>query len=210
MGATNRKSRRTKLNENMTGPGFDGMDFDTSRLYNDYLIPGTSTRSGSSAPGFEELSDGLFLPAFNGQATMEQVFFTWHILHDFKVGQTPTVHVHWTHNNAAPTGNVKWNLGYQYAHGYSRQNFSGTTTVLSTVMAAGATLSHMITPDDMVLPNNMEVDGMLICRLWRNPNDAQDTFPTDAFLIGVDMHYELGQIGTFERNAPFLSAGYNP
>ena len=184
------------------------MDFDDAILWNDYLIPGTSTRSGSSAPDLAEFRDDMYLLGFNGGATLEQVFFTVHILHDIHPSFQPTFHVHWTHNNASPTGDVKWNLDYTYAHGYEAGVYAAPTTV-SVVQTAGVQYAHHITNDDeMIFTDAFEPDGQILCRLYRDPTDTEDTFGTDAFLIGIDLHYRMGQMGTYERNRPFTSAGF--
>lgn len=204
-----RKARVTKLNPDLTGPGLDLMDFDSSVLYDDYLVGGTQVQvRGAAAPGFAEFKDGMYLYAFDGATTAEEVFFTIHMLHDISPKEAPTFHVHWSHNNASPSGNVKWNLEYMYAHGYEAGVFP-TPVALSTVQAAGAQYAHHITPDDdMPFNATYEPDGQILVRLYRDPTDVEDTFASDAFLIGIDMHYRKGQVGTYERNRPFLSAGF--
>lgn len=174
-------------------------------VYQDYLISGTAVGIGVNAPDLANLRDGLYLYAFAGTgATVEQAFFTVHLLHDIKPGSKPTFHIHWTHNVASPTGNVKWNIEYSYARGYGVDAYPATTTI-STVQAAGAQYTHHITPDDdMELTlTNMEPDMVLIGRIYRDPTDGSDTFGNDAFLIQIDLHYEVGQIGTYQRNRPF-------
>lgn len=173
-------------------------------LYGDYLTSGTAVRVGASAPDFSEFRSGLFLYGFDGVATTEQAFFTVHILHDIKAGTTPTFHIHWTHNNATPSGNVKWNIDYSYARGYGADTYPAPSTV-STVQAAGAQYSHHITDDDDMPATitNMEPDGVLLCRVYRDPTDGDDTFGSDAYLVQIDLHYQIGQIGTHERNRPF-------
>lgn len=173
-------------------------------VFDDYLTAGDSLAKGSSAPDFAELRDGIFLNAFAGTGvTVEQAFFEVHILHGFKAGQQPTFHIHWTHNNASPSGDVKWLLDYTYSHGYSAGTFPAPTT-LSVVQTAGAQYTHHITDDDsMVVTDSMEPDGVMLCRLYRDPADVEDTFEDDAFIIEVDMHYLRDKIGTPERDRPF-------
>lgn len=204
-----KNSRVTKLNPNLTGAGLDLADFDDSILYNDYLTPGTSVLRGATAPDLAEFRNGIFLPAFAGTGTtVEQGFFTLHFLHDIHPSYTPTFHIHWTHNNASPSGNVKWMIDYTYSHGYSAGTFAAPTTI-SVTQAAGAQYTHHITDDDdMPVSVSFEPDGQLLCRIYRDPADAADTFGDDAFLIGIDMHYRVGQVATYERNRPFTSAGF--
>ena len=173
-------------------------------VFDDYLTSGDALAKGASAPDFVELRDGLFMNAFAGTGGVaEQAFFEVHILHGFRAGQQPTFHVHWTHNQAAPSGDVKWFLDYSYSDGYSNGIFPAPTT-LSVVQTAGAQYTHHITDDDsMVVTESMEPDGVLICRLYRDPADVEDTFEADAFIVEIDMHYERDKIGTAERARPY-------
>jgi hypothetical protein len=174
-------------------------------VFDDYLVPGLALAKGSSAPDLAELRNGLFLNAFAGAGiTTEEGFFEIHILHGIRAGTTPTFHVHWTHNNATPTGDVKWFIDYSIAKGYSASTYAAPTTV-STVQTAAAQYTHHITDDDdmPISTTELEPDAVLLGRIYRDPTDPEDTFGDDAFLIDVDMHYQRDKVGTAERNRPF-------
>lgn len=179
----------------------------TQPVFDDYLVSGLAIARGATAPPtLTELRDGLNLYAFAGTGvTVEQGYFTLHLLHGLRPGTFPTFHVHWTHKNASPSGDVKWFIDYSIAKGYGVSTYPAPTT-LSAVQTAGAQYTHHITDDDdMPLASLTEVepDSVLICRVYRDPADAADTFADDAFLIQVDMHYERDKMGTHERNRPF-------
>lgn len=186
--------------EAMTGP------IELSTTFDDYLVPGLFLAKGATPPDLETFRDGLKLLTFAGTgATVEEAFFTVHILHGMKPGSSPTFHIHWAHNQAAPSGNVKWQLEYTIAKGYGAGTY-GSSVTMSTVQAAPAQYVHAITDDDDMVINpitEIEPDTVLICRIFRDPADAADTFEADAMLIHVDMHYERSTIGTPERNRPF-------
>lgn len=173
-------------------------------LYNDYLVPGYALKPGATSPQFLAFRGNIFAYAFAGTGgTSDEAFFAVHFVHDIKPGSTPTFHVHWSHIIGAPTGNVKWNIEYTIAKGYGTTAYPTTSTV-STVQAAGAQYLHHITPDDdMPMTAAFEPDSLLLGRVWRNPADGSDTFANDAYLLQLDLHYEIGQIGTLERNRPF-------
>lgn len=176
----------------------------TGNLYSDYTVSGLALGKGPSAPTLTTFRNGVDLPAFAGTGpTTEEGFFTIHILHDIKPETFPTFHVHWSHIIGAPSGDVKWNVEYTVARGYEEETYPVTTT-LSTTNTAGAQYAHHITPDDdMVMIEDIEPDMVILGRVYRDPTDVADTFANDAYLIQVDMHYQIGQIGTNQRNRPF-------
>jgi hypothetical protein len=180
-------------------------------VFDDYIVSGLEVRLGANAPTLRVFRDGLELLAFAGTGQQaDEAFFTIHLLHGLRPGSSPTFHIHWAHIIGAPTGDVKWNIEFSVARGYEAGTFPASTT-LSTVQTAAAQFVHHITnDDDMVVVNSVEIepDAVLICRVFRDPGDGEDTFANDAYLVQVDMHYERTFLGTLERNRPWTSTGY--
>jgi len=187
-------------------------------LYEDLKTPAASLGKGSSAPTVKVFVGSIELPAFAPSGPTEDGQFSVHLPHDFKAGSTPTFHVHWSHTEAAPTGSVVWGVEVTGAKGYNAGGFVAPVAV-STTSAAAAQVDgdppHTITnDDDMPLPAALvailEPDTELLCRVFRDTGDPADDFGFDAFFIEIDLHYEIGQIATEERNRPFPSAGFSP
>lgn len=185
----------------------------TGPIWQDYVVPGLSLRTGTAPPTLAEFRDGLFQYQFAGAgATVEQAFFTLHILHDIHPDYQPTFHVHWSHNIAsgsytADTQSAVWQIDYTVAKGYKEGTFAAPTTLTSTQLA-GAQYVHHITPDDdMTITETLEPDMLILGRVYRDPAHASDDFAQEAFLLQVDMHYRIGQIGTPTRNRPFSRFG---
>lgn len=185
-----------------------------SPLFTDYLVSGLSLRTGvgGSAPTLTQFRGGIYAYAFAASGPAEEAHFAVHILHDLRVGTTPTFHVHWSHDVLAPAGDVKWQIEYTLARGYGAGAFPDTYFA-SSVQTAGAQYTHHTTDDDDMpiapaLAALLEPDAVLLGRVYRDSGDAQDTFASSAFLLHLDLHYEKGQIGTQERNRPFTSAGF--
>ena len=40
------------------------------------------------------------------------------------------------------------------------------------------------------------LSSMLICRLYRDPADAADTYPQDVAFLQFDVHYEIDSLGS--------------
>jgi hypothetical protein len=188
----------------------EGVPMYVTDIYDDYLVSGLSVKGrGATQPTFKEWKDGYEGYAYAGTgASINEGWFNLHILHDIKAGTFPTFHVHHSHANASPTGNIKWNLEVMYARGYGVEAY-GSPLSLSTVQTAGIQYAEMITSDDdMALNFTPETDSILKCRIWRDPTDVADTFEDDVWLDQIDMHYVKGQDGTLERNRPFTSIGF--
>ena len=180
-------------------------------LYHDLLTSGLGIGKGGSAPTLKTFRGAIAQNAFAGSGPIEQGFFNYHVRHDIKAGTTPTLHVHWSHIIAAPTGDVRWWVELTAAKGYGGV-FPATITV-DVTQTAGPQYTHHISDDDgMPLPPSfaslLEPDMLILGRVFRNSADTADTFGDDAFLLQVDMHYQAGQLGTTERNRPFTSAGF--
>jgi hypothetical protein len=173
-------------------------------VFDDYLFSGLAIGQGVNAPDLEEFRDALFLFAFAGTGVQEeQGYFTLHILHGLAPGTNPTLHVHWSHNQSSPSGDVKWQVDYTIVPGYQTAAFPAPTT-MSVVQTAGAQYTHHITDDDsMTVTDTIEPDSVMIGRIYRDQTDSEDTFEADAFLIHIDMHYERDRVGSISRNRPF-------
>lgn len=186
-------------------------------LYDDYLVPGHSLRGGAISPNFTIFRNGIYAYNFDGTGVLvEEAHFVIHILHDFRVGTTPTLHIHWGHNidsgvYTAGTQNVKWQVEYTVSRGYGVSSFASTVT-LSTVQTASIQYRHHITNDDdmplTAFASELEPDSLILGRVFRDPADVADTFIHPAFLFQIDCHYQKGQTCTVERNRPFTSAGF--
>lgn len=179
-------------------------------LYNDYTVSGFAAGRSAAAPTLTAFRGNIDLYAFTGVTTTQELMFAIHILHDLKAGTDLTFHVHWSHIIAAPTGSVKWNVEFTSARGYNLDAYHAPIS-LSTVQAAGAQYSHHISNDDnMKISSRLTVqpDSIVLGRIYRDPTDSEDTFANDAYLINMDLHYQMGQIGTTERNRSWASAGF--
>ena len=187
-------------------------------LYSDYLVPGLSLRLGATPPILANFRDGLYQYAFAGTGSQtEEAHFVIHFLHDIAVGTTPTIHIHWAHNKNSETYTpntavIKWSVEVSLAKGYSAGVYPTSIVLLTTQIVGAQYTAHITDDDDIPLTSllaELEPDAILLGRVFRNPADIEDTFGYPAFLLHLDLHYQKGQLGTLERNRPFISAGFN-
>ncbi|MBE2231033.1 MAG: hypothetical protein IAE96_10345 [Chitinophagaceae bacterium] len=157
--------------------------------------------SSSATLGYVNGSSGPQIWFFLNASGTEAMSFTVQLPHTWKEGTTIYPHIHWLPKSTA-SGNVEWNLDYSWVSydPVTPQVFPAHTT--STVVANGpfTARSHVITA---LTPDNAGIDGtgqkissILICRIWRNSSNANDTYSYDAGLLFVDFHIQVDGWGS--------------
>jgi hypothetical protein len=135
---------------------------------------------------------------FDGATTLERVFFTVQMPHTYKEGTDIYAHVHWT-PTTANAGNVKWNLEYSWIN--VNGTFPAVTTIAIVDAASGTAWDHQVAEFPTITGTGKELSSMLVCRLFRDPNDGQDTYGFDAGLLEFDIHFEVNTMGSIQ---PFV------
>lgn len=142
----------------------------------------------------------------NGQG-LESMSFQVQLPHSWVEGTTIYPHLHWIPRGNNVAGNVEWNLDYSWANydASTVQVFPAATT--STVVASPASgrlvqNGHYITA---LTTGNAGIDGtgkkissVLICRIWRNSDNAADTYNEDAGVLFMDFHIQIDGFGSRE------------
>ena len=164
-------------------------------VWDDLRIPGSQVQKGASAPDLVAFlgAGNLLVNAFDGGALTEQVYFNVQLSHSYKEGSDITPHVHWSPTNAN-AGNVKWQLEYTW------QNINGTFPAVTTITVVDATdttaWKHHIAGFSAITGTGKTISSMLVCRLFRNPGDGDDTYGSDAAFLEVDFHFEKDTVGS--------------
>ena len=173
--------------------------------WNDIIINGlaVATKPTDNPPDLETFKGNQELYAFDGAGGSEQVWTAAHILHDYKLGTDVYPHVHWSHNQVAPSGDVVWQLEYMVAKGFGLEVFPAPI-ILTMQQTADVQYTHQIIESLTAIPaSDIEPDTVVLMRLFRDSAHANDTFANDAFLIQLDLHYESDGLLTHEKQRPF-------
>jgi len=200
-------SKKTTLNaivDSIVGKG----DFLTgdNTVWNDYMIPGTSVKAtGNSPPDLAGSFVGdntLDLYVFDGNNTLEQVFFTIQLPHDWKEGSTIYPHVHFSpvSTNSADTATRVVRFGFEYTWANIGGTF-GTTATLNLdsdpFVPNTSQWAHLLCKNATgIAGTDKTLSSMLVCRLFRDPADAVDTYPQDVAFLQFDIHYEIAGLGS--------------
>jgi len=159
--------------------------------------------SGSNQPGWAAFKGGIYTHEFSA-TTMNEVWIALHIKHDYKQGTELYPHVHWA-PNGTDTGVCRWGIEYSIAKGYSQEVFSTPLTIYVEQEGSGTDGMHQIietTEGNGIESGSIEVDSLILLRVFRDAAHANDTFTGTAWGLMVDMHYQMERVGTINRNGP--------
>jgi hypothetical protein len=146
----------------------------------------------------------------------DRIDVQFHMPHDWMVGTDMHIHVHWSHNGTAITGNASFQLNYTYAKGHNQANFPAekqqTITYATTNIATTPQYRHRI--DEVQLTDasgsgnylnrgDLEVDGLILASL------TLTALPTitggGLFIHFIDIHYQSTNIGTKNKAPGFYT-----
>lgn len=142
------------------------------------------------------------------------VDLVFHMPHDYVPGSDIFLHVHWSHNGTAITGNVVFTHYSTYAKGHNQANFpaevTGTITYNTTNIATTPQYRHRVDElqlstaggsASMLNTTDLEVDGLVLITL------KLTTLPTitggNLFIHTADLHYQSTGIGTKAKAPDF-------
>jgi hypothetical protein len=175
-------------------------------LLGEIVVRGT----GANDPSFD-IYRGTLRQYSWGTSGMKECFNSFHVPHDYVPGSDIFIHAHWS-CNVAPTGSVKWYFDASYAKGHGQAAFPAPITT-GIVQASNANAyQHMIAEVQLsaaspsaaqIDSDDLEVDGLILVRTYRDAGDAADTLSQAPFLHYVDIHYQSTGIGTKQKSPPF-------
>ena len=166
------------------------------------------TRGGPASPGVSQFIGGIYLLEFSPTDTLE-AFANFHIPHAYKQNTMMYPHIHFsTQSNAA--GVVRWVVEWTFArrHDSTGQTaFPATqTNVIEFSIPANSANKHFIAEaaEGQGIPGtNIEVDGMVMCRIYREAAHVNDTFDASVWAITSDLHIEVDRASTPNRAPNF-------
>lgn len=164
--------------------------------WDDMQVNGFAMAAGASAPSLVTFgpSGGLLAYAYAGSGPAQSAHFSVQFSHMMK--ESPAYiypHVHWSPVNAN-AGNVKWFLEYTWA------NVNGTfaePVTLPIVQASDQVAwKHQIVSFAPIVGTGKTISSILMCRLYRNSADDEDTYGSNAVILQCDFHYLLDSLGS--------------
>lgn len=171
-------------------------------------ITGTPTIRGTGAndPTWSAFRSGISAYSFSATA-MKELWFSFHIDHDYAPGTPLYPHVHWS-TAGTNTGVVRWGFEYTWAKGHGQAAFPVTTTVYVNQAATGTAYTHMVAEVsdlDAIPATLIEPDGLLLVRVFRDAANVADTCTDAALLLTSDIHYRCDRYNTPNKAPNFYA-----
>lgn len=134
--------------------------------------------------------------------SVSETFVNWDVPFNWAEGTDLYAAIHWSTGNSTNTGTVKWKLEFTYAPVNGTFGDTTTVTVDGTVSTSSAWkhIQSVSSPfdGDMADPNTR-----FLIRFYRDGADGGDTFPDNAYLIGIDFYYQVNKLGTQSYTPPY-------
>ncbi|HSH19417.1 MAG TPA: hypothetical protein VLA03_03140 [Draconibacterium sp.] len=197
-------SQEVKINTNLAieTDGTVRMD-GAATVWDDLRIPLSEPSTGKVLPewsGFPYGNNGS-VPYINWfrASGIDEMYFVVQLPHDWNEGSDIFPHIHWV-PSADGSGVPRW--GLQYAWANIGELFPGYSTIYGSVRIPGQTgnlvkSTQYLTPlGTGIVGAGKNISSMLVCRIFRDGDHADDTFPGLAGALEVDFHYERNTLGS--------------
>lgn len=168
------------------------------------------TRGGPSSPVPTLYKGSIYLYEFT-PTDMLETFSNFHIPHSWRVGSMLYPHLHFS-VKSNDTGVVR--LGFEYT-GANRHDDTGVivfgdtqTIYLEFTIPANSAYTHFVAevPElGGIDGSQLNVDAMVMMRIFRDGAHVNDTFPESIWGITADLHIEVDKSSTPFRAPNFIT-----
>ena len=175
--------------------------------------------TGAAAPTMATYRGNIVQAQFSNAVTQE-LFNNYHVPHDYVAGTDIHIHIHWSQvtvdsgGAAGAPGQAKWYFDVTYSKGHNQAAFIDPITTSVTQTSSGTQYQHLLgevqlsaaSPSaSQIDTDNIEPDGIIQVRTYRNPADPGDTLNQPPFVHFVDIHYQSTGIGTKQKEPDFYT-----
>lgn len=134
--------------------------------------------------------------------SLSEAFTNWDVPLAWAPGTDLYLAFHWSPGASTAGGTVRWCIEYTGA-GVDGTFFSPITETYDAVHGSNMPYHHHQTvstafPGSQAMPNMR-----FLIRIYRDGAHPNDTFPANAFLLGVDFYYQVNKFGTPSFTPPY-------
>jgi hypothetical protein len=166
----------------------------TARVNKHIKIAMAGVKRGATAPT-EAVIGNYNVLQFAGGGTTDEVYTTFHVPEDWDNSTDIKVHVHWAPVNAN-AGSVVWQMNYVSLASNAGELISAGGTGLTVTDPTNSTQDELLeSPDMIIVKENIAAEDMLGIRLFRDPNDGDDTYGSAASMVWIEFEYTANKLG---------------
>lgn len=131
-----------------------------------------------------------------------EAYVNWDVPFNWAPGTDLYAAIHWSPAAGTGTGTVRWGLEFTAAE--VNGTFGPTNTFyVDSAVSTSSPWKHIQAVSDpypgaAVMPNMR-----FLIRLYRDGAAVEDTFPDDAYLVGIDFYYQVSKFGTPSFTPPY-------
>jgi len=138
-------------------------------------------------------SVGVYAHGFDA-AVEEAMYFTAQLPHRYKLGTDLKPHLHWVPTNTN-TGSARWCIEYTLA--LPGDDFGNTSIICTNDPADGTAGKHEDLTFTAISGTGITALGInIVGRVYRDADDAADTYDTTAALLFLDFHFQIDYPGS--------------
>ena len=162
--------------------------------------------AGNKKPIFAAFTGGIGAYSFTHTSEPE-IHLVYHIEHDYMPGTNVFPHVHWAPSDTS-AGVVRWGIEWTHAKGHGQEAFTESQTIYVEEAAGRQALFHQVTETAYpgIYIEGLEADSIVLIRIFRNSNHANDTYAAPVFGLAADLHYQVSQVATIGKTPDFFVA----
>lgn len=134
-------------------------------------------------------------------SAVSETYVNWDLPFNWAAGTDLYAAIHWSPGNSTATGNVRW--GLEFTTAAVGGVFGSTQTVYVLGSADGTAYKHIQSISAAYPGSSVNYNQRFLLRLFRDGADAADTFPDNAYLVGIDFYYQVDQFGTPSYTPPY-------
>lgn len=132
---------------------------------------------------------------------ISETFVNWDVPFNWKAGTDLYAAVHWSPGNSSSTGNVRW--GIEFTTAEVGGIFGATQTTYITGASDGTPFKHFQSVSVAYPGSSANYNQRFLIRFFRDGGNVADTFPDEAYLVGIDFYYQVDQFGTPSYTPPY-------
>ena len=160
-----------------------------------------SVREGAGNPAeLLQFTGNIYAYAY-APSSLSESYTNWDVPFNWAPGTDLYLAIHWSPGNSTATGTVRWGVDYTWAN--VGGTFGSQVTEYYPAAADGTAYKHYQTVSTPFPGGDAEPNMRFLLRIFRDGADPSDTFPDNAFIIGVDFYYQVNKFGLQSYLPPY-------